>query len=279
MFLTFRSVWLFLAGLIVATTGPILADEPSVGGPIPEQVLQDWQARRNACRSLHWIIKVRELLPPGILNPTPEHIEKYGPLPKEQMWRERELESWIDLQTLRVRHEDRGMVPYLNEPKNEIGIGREHIVFLFDGDTLQTQTLAVAGYKTPPGSTLSQAGADSNLYGLMLEAVVEPAFWGAGIAFGPENPYRVDKLTIPFRPQLFRIAAVTGPPTDRQLALRSPRQRDQALSSLEYAVDITRRSAIVRKTLLRESGVERQTEAEWEGEGLGSHAATWRIHS
>lgn len=253
-----------------------LGDELRIGGPIPSFVTDQWQLRRQAYRAVHWKLQVRELLPKGFLNPTPEHRDVFGPLPLEPTWREREFQTWIDLVNRRVRHERSGVIPNLDKTNSKLIMGRDRVVYLLNGNNLQSNQLEVPGWDAPPPNALTQEAANSNALGIALEAAIEPAFWGLGIAFGPENSYQIDRLQEPFQSRSFRLFAIEGASGSRKLTLRAPSQLNTPQHHLEYTVAEELQSGIVRKSLFMSNTLARQITADWTTDDAIAHPSYWR---
>ncbi|MBD3676323.1 MAG: hypothetical protein HUJ26_22660 [Planctomycetaceae bacterium] len=231
-------------------------DNFQVGDPLPQIVRDDWDERRQQCQTVHWKLNAREMFTPGSLNlPIPDHTEKYGPLPKENSFRERGFELWIDFDGLKVRSESDGENFIFREEKGKHELRSYREAALFDGEKFQK-------YEPDQQVKILNKSKGSTGFNVVFEAIHLPLFWSRGKLFGPGAPLHPDKLDRNPDFESFRIQHYD--PVNRLLTVRAPEARQ---TFIDYEFDLNKQSAITRMTMYSGDRLTRETVVEWHQEG------------
>jgi hypothetical protein len=218
---------------------------------------------------VHWKVKGRELITKGMLNHDPEDLEKYGPRPKQDEWREREFETWIDFPTQRVRNESRGTIHH-SPGDGTNPLVPEHEVKLFDGKSLQSYNVLTDG--------LMELDAGGQSLGLVFEGGVVPLFWGVGIVFGPDTPFRVNEFNNRLDPQKFRIITVERDADVTLLTVRTNLYPGKP-AHLDLNIAVEREGAILSKSSTSNGRLNSEMTVEWSQTELGWQPVSWRDQS
>lgn len=248
-----------LSTLIVASGQTAFSqDSYRVGEPLPQVVRNDWAERRQQCQTVHWKLNVREMLTPGTLN-TPEfEVEKYGMLPKENTFRERGFEAWIDFNSLQVRSEGFGEVHHrLDDGNSEI-----HTYYnasLYDGENFQKYQPDDRNPHTHYSVEILNGTKGSTGFQVVFEAVHLPLFWARGKLFGPGAPLHPDKLDKNPDFDTFRVRHYD--PATRLLTVRAP---ERGQTHIDYDIDLNKQSAITRMVMYSGDRLTRETVVKWD---------------
>jgi hypothetical protein len=262
-----------ILAVVGSSKGTVLAqDQFRIGNPLPQQVRDDWEQRRQSCRTAHWKLKFREMLAPGMLNVPPDlSVEKFGLLPKENSWRELGYETWLDFDSSRVRSEIFGETHHTHDD-GRIEIKPFYSVYLFDGDSFQVYEPNDRNRRSNQNVELNERRRERA--GLMFQPNHHPFFWGRGMLLGHGvDLHQGPPGSLPDY-DTFRIRGYDV--SNGLLAVRAPRNSGKGY--LDYEIDLGKQSAIVRKAVYTaKNRLWSETNVEWGKEGDRWLPKNWSV--
>jgi len=248
------------------------ADDFKVGDPIPQQVLDDWQARRDECLGLHWKVRLTEVMPAGYLDePVPKAAQARNP-PVDTP-RLRDHEAWLDFVGNRSRVSQQVLARDDQSPTSAAVRGTSDRLVVFDSARLISLVETSDSKPAAPiRATLHDLGKTRHYKG--FELAFHPGLWVAGIvSLGSKEP-NYDNWPYQAETDGVRIQSIEKRDAHTILVLREVHPvRKHAYNEIE--IDIDRRSLVLSYAMYSGGSLWRKVEVDWVPDGDDWRPDTW----